>query len=142
MNERGQYFEGYDLLIAIIFAFAVLGIILGVITELDKLRQSVCERRFVEGLQSAVNSPDGSVIKVASCTFPELTITPRSLAVQSTVSEQCFEIQGLNSSAQIIQNNSIQIKQSFEQSAYFKCSPSTMAECDISCIVSFGLELK
>ncbi|MFH0715007.1 MAG: hypothetical protein V1847_04385 [Candidatus Diapherotrites archaeon] len=140
---RGQYFEGYDLLIAVIFAALVLGIIIGVVTELDKHKGTVSMRLFVQGLQSAVNSPDGTVVKVEHVVFPKLSFSTSFLAgQQSTVPAECFTLQGLSHSGQTIRPDTISILQSFEQTVFMKCQQETGGNCDISCIVSFGQDLQ
>ena len=57
-SERAQEFEPFRMLIAAVFALAVLVIIIGAVNYFEGLRLDVSKQRFLDGLNNAVKQPN------------------------------------------------------------------------------------
>ena len=61
MNQRGQEFETFNVLIGAVLALAILVIIISLINYLDDIKITSSKQAIEQKLKSAAQSPDGSV---------------------------------------------------------------------------------
>lgn len=144
LNERGQEFAPFELFIGAIMALLILVIILGVVSYLNDLRFQASFEQFVQGFQSASNSPNGDIVKVENIAFSERTISSRYLSEQSQIVEECISFQSIEDSDIQTTNSSVSILKELETTVFIQCLTSSLygkSSCNISCLVSFGKDI-
>ncbi len=145
MNEKGQEFSGFRLLVEAVMVVFILSIILVTVSQLDAIRQQVSERRLFEGFQKAVRSPDGSIILeenivlVTGSAFTRRTFS--ALAID--ILPECVAIEASDSTAfSTSGSTAIEITTLVQTNIYYQCVTQYGKDCKICCTVSFGEELE
>ena len=69
LNEKGQAFEAYRVLIAMVISLAILVIILSAVSYFDELRKKVSTDTVYSSWKSAVDSPNGKVVEARNLYF-------------------------------------------------------------------------
>ena len=150
MNARGQAFEAYRLLIAMVIALAVLIIILSAISYFDELRKKVSQDTLYSSFKSALDSPNGKIIKTTSLVFSTgVTYSRVQFAKPNNLDPECiqldasketgFELHVENASAPYVK-----VVQAVQGNVYFQCRtdnfiiPPGPSDCFVYCLLSFG----
>ena len=148
MNQRGQEGASFRLLIDAVLVVLILGIIIGVIGQMDHWRWQVSERRLIEGFYKSTNSPDGSVIMEKGIVLKEgaMYSTGTFAASVADVSQECIELDSSDSAAFSLSSDSLvlEVRSLVETNVYYKCVYGKEIgedECGLYCIVSFGKDL-
>ena len=143
MNSRGQEFAGFKLLIGAITSLLILVIIVGIITHIESLKFEISEKQLYEGLNAAVQTPDGTQIVRKDLTLQQGSLYSASaLATISGLPEACISISSSRSGGFEISGTDkiMKIKTNLVADIYYKCTKSDPV-CDISCEISFGEEI-
>ena len=62
MNNNGQGFDVFRLLIGAIIGLAILVIIISIINYVENVKYGVSQREFYNGLVNATHTPNGEVV--------------------------------------------------------------------------------
>jgi hypothetical protein len=149
MNQSGQAFEAYRVLIAMVIALAVLLIILSAVTYFDKLREKVSLDTLYSSWKSAVDSPNGKVILARELFFPKGTVfNRRQFAVQVNLEETCVVLDGEKSAGFALDDSDIEHPRvtavnSVVGNVYMQCETTNdtipgFGNCYAYCLLSFG----
>ncbi|MBN2067751.1 MAG: hypothetical protein JW744_04750 [Candidatus Diapherotrites archaeon] len=145
LNKKGQEFSGFRLLVEAVMVVLIMVIIFAILTHIESIRHDVSKRKLFDGFKKAFDAPDGSVI------FEEnLVLTANSAytagAFANTVtgiSPECIEFRAIESPAFLVGESSIEIGQQVETDVYYSCQRQYEGgECPITCIISFGRDLR
>ena len=153
LNQKGQAFEAYRLLIAMVIALAVLVIILSAVAYFDDLRRKVSQDTLYSSFKSAVDSPNSKVVKATSLAFVSgSTYSRTQFARQTSLEDECIQLDGDKSSGFDLDDSDplhpfIRVASSIQGSMYFQCDTSNFIippgpdSCFVYCIISFGKAL-
>ena len=153
MNFRGQYFDVFKLLIAVIMALALLLIILNSVNYFTSLSISISETRIIDGLKNAVKAPDvvnkenPLIIKEAS--LGSKTWHANELARLIGLNKDCFSFDARigNGSAFKLENESdglfrrLVVSKDLVSNIFIYCllnNSRTASVCPITCKIGFG----
>ena len=149
-SARGQAFEAYRLLIAMVLALAVLLIILSAISYFDSLRQKVSQDTMYSSWKSAVDSPNGKIIRASNLYFTAETRFSRvQFAKQVGLDSSCVQFDaepdvGFELNDEDIDNPFVLVSQNVGGVVYFQCRadnfiiPLGDSSCLSYCLISFG----
>ncbi len=147
LNQRGQEFEPFRLLIAAVFALVVLMIIVGAINYFESLEWEISMQRLNKTIESAAQTPNGIVVVARGLRFREgTTINALQVAKITGVERECIEFTAYDFSAFRVSDNSksIHFEKTISTNVFVQCGknlteygvcPST---CDFCCLISFG----
>lgn len=150
MNQRGQAFEAYRLLIAMVIALAVLVIILSAVAYFDDLRRKVSQDTLYASFKSAVDSPNGKVVQASGLAFTKDTSYSRTqFARQSNLDEACIQLDAENDFGFLLNENTpdkpfVRVTSTIQGSVFFQCQTSNFIippgpdNCFVYCLISFG----
>lgn len=150
MNQKGQAFEAYRMLIAMVLALAVLLIILSAISYFDALRQKVSLDTLYSSWKSAVDSPNGKIIRASNLSFTQETRFSRvQFAKQVGLEPECLQFDassdtGFQLNDEGGENQYVRVTQNLIGSVYFQCradnyiNPPGPSSCLAYCTISFG----
>ncbi|MBU1120387.1 MAG: hypothetical protein ABIE23_04945 [archaeon] len=147
MNSKGQEFAPFKLLISVIIALAILFIILGIIDHFEKINNELSIKRIVDGVGSAVKTPDGSVITVKDVTLSKnQSFNSMFLASQINFKEECISFDAYQSNSIEISNSNkkITFNSTIRTTVFAMCNSAGLSlfdcdsSCDYCCVVSFG----
>jgi len=145
MNEAGQEFSGFRLLIEAAMVVLILVIIFSILSHLDNIRRDVSEKRLYEGFEKAAAAPDGSVIFEKGLVLGEgKGYSTRAFAKRVTdIEAECIEIRAGKSSAFSLEESSrIMVNSQVTADVYYKCNRTyDGADCHVLCTISFGEDL-
>ena len=149
LNERGQAFAVYRLLIGAILAIMIMFFISGIYIYFEEQKAIVSERGMQSAIRNAVSSPNGDVIVAENLTFRQGTVYSRGgFAHIAAIPESCIEIsQARSVSAVEASEDEISIRKQIMLDVYVKCN---LEECDgddetrddVICEISFGEKLE
>jgi len=148
MNQRGQQFEVFKLLIAVIMALAILMIILNSLGYFNSLSVSISQTRIVEGIKNAMKAPDVVSAKnpliVKKVTLNKKTWTKFEISQATGLKESCISFQarqGPGSAFSLNSNLDLVVSQDLVSDVYVYCNSasSSSGSCKIKCTLSFGL---
>lgn len=149
-DQKGQAFEAYRVLIAMVIALAVLLIILSTITYFDKLREKVSLETLYSSWKSAVDSPNGKVILSRELFFPEESRFGRTqFAKQVSLDEACIQFDAEKSTGFILNDSDVDnpyvtVPSPVVGNVYMQCqidnfiTPPGPTTCYAFCLISFG----
>ena len=142
MDERGQYFEGFRLIVEAIMALAILAIIVGAISYFEQLRIDVGVGQLEQGFFDAFEASDGSVIKKSGLEIPQMEISSAYFAKQVNLGLECveFDSSGISNYSIFPGRHGIKINNLTKTDVFFKCQRDTLG-CDSHCTISFGKKL-
>ena len=144
MNSKGQYFEGYELLIGAIMALLILVIIFGFLSQLRVYQEQASLTAYFDGVKSAVSSPNGEIFQIKSVMLPAGTYNGTALEKQTTLKAECFSFQAPEwSNLHLNDLGDVEIVQSSEIAVFAKCvlADDYGSGCKESCLISFGKEI-
>src|SRR3989344_1411113 len=134
LNERGQAFDAYRLLICGIMGLAVLLIILGAINYFEGLRVDVSRQRFFDGLGNAVNQPNGELLEMSGLYFAKgERFSSLSLAKQTGIEEQCLEFIDNGGLSFDVEPGLVKVNDYILADVEAKCSTNQIASCASGC---------
>ncbi len=154
MNSHGQAFEAYRVLIAVVLALAVLLIILSAISYFDALRQKVSTDTLYSSWKSAVDSPNGKVIRASNLSFTQDTRFSRGqFAKQVGLEEDCIQLDADPDTGYALDDSDpshpfVRVSRSIIGNIYMQCDaqnfiiPPGPASCYAFCLISFGKEIQ
>ncbi len=150
LNQHGQAFEAYRLLIAMVIALAVLIIILSAISYFDELRKRVSQDTLYSSFKSAIDSPNGKIVKTTNLVFPSGSrYTRTQFARPNNLEEECIQLDASKDTGFELHDEDasapyVNVAQSIQGSAYFQCRtdnfiiPPGPDTCFVYCLISFG----
>lgn len=143
LNDSGQGFSVFRLLISAIMGLMILLIILAVSDYFYQVRLNLGYNRIIEGFNTAANKPDGTVVKVADTELPAGTVlASKSISVGTGISQDCIILTGEHSSFfSFPSDRAATIDHTVTVSVYIKCETS-MEGCDVYCTVSLNKKLQ
>jgi hypothetical protein len=150
LNEKGQEFIGFRLMIGVIIAFFILVIIMSALSYFEGLKTQIVQDVMHSGINSAKSSPNGMVVKKPNVAFKPAVFTQRYFSVISGLPQECIELQGRDDGIVYVQNNGreLVIEKDLSDNLYFRCVTCThedafnsdCEECEINCFVSIGVD--
>ncbi len=144
MNQKGQEFESYRLLIGIIMALFILGIITGAITYFEQLRLDISEQRLTDGFHNAIENlapedfENSSPIVIDDLLLEEGFYNTAFFTQNTIISKECLSFQSENIANFDVKTNGIEVKKRILSDIYLLCHLSSDSDCSEQCIVSFG----
>ena len=141
MDEKGQSFAVFKLLIGAILAMMILIIIYGAISYLDTLKLIIDQQRFFATLKDATSQPNGRVIVAGNIYFNNTIYTRKTLSEQMGMDNaDCIELDALTNEIFVLEDDYISIERKYSTNVYVKCEASGAypAECGFGCFISFG----
>lgn len=150
IGERGQAFEAYRVLIAMIIALAVLLIILSAVAYFDELRKKVSTDTVYSSFKSAVDSPNGRVVEARNLYFTQDTrFNRRQFAVQVGLDDECLMLDAEKTAGYELVDSDpehpyVQSLSNLVGVVYFQCQTDNFvnapadATCYAFCLLSFG----
>ncbi len=144
-GERGQSFEAFRVLIAMVIALAVLVIILGVIGYFDLVRQKVSYDTLYSSWKSAVDSPNNEVVPVKGLFFTKGTrFSKTQFSRQVSLDNECMAFEADTSIGYSFEGEAIEVTSSILGSIYMQCNIDNTvgavgnSSCFVYCLISFG----
>lgn len=151
-NNQGQAFDVFRLLIGAAIGLAILIIIISIINYLETWKIDVSKKLLAEGLDNAVQTPNGEVVVRKNLTFQKGQVfSAKGLASSAGIEEECIELQSSSMSAFSLQGGQfLELRSGILSNVFYQCfqsCPPTVQSCPPTdcrpyCIVSFGKELK
>ncbi len=95
VNEKGQAFDAFNLLIGAVVALTILVIILSAISYFDNKKLEVSQQKLSEGFRGAVKQPNGAPLGVNSILLAAgARISSLSVSREMGIAEECigFEV--------------------------------------------------
>ena len=150
LNEKGQEFIGFRLMIGMFIAFFILVIILASLSYFEGLKVQIVSDAMHSGINSAKSSPNGKVIRKPEIAFKSTVFTKRYFSAISGVSEDCIELIGREDDIIFVaqEGKHLVVGQDLTENAYFRCVTcgheeafnSDCEECEVNCWVSIGVD--
>lgn len=150
INQKGQAFESFRLLIAMVIALAVLMIIVSAINYFDALRQKVSFDTLNASWQSAVDSPNGKVVRASNLSFTLDTRFSRTqFAKQAGLDPACLQFDAEKAGGFQLDDSDpehpyVYTTGSIVGTIFMSCQnenfiiPPGPDSCFVYCLVSFG----
>lgn len=150
MGQKGQAFEAYRVLIAMVLALAVLLIIVSTVTYFDKLREKVSLETLYSSWKSAVDAPNGKVILARDLFFPQGTRFSRTqFSKQVSLDEACLQFDAEKAAGFVLNDSDLDnpyvtLPSSVVGNVYMSCQttnfiiPPGPTNCFAYCLLSFG----
>ena len=148
LNHSGQGGEVFRFLIGAILALAILVIIIGIIAYLERWRIDVSNKYLYEGLNNAVQTPNGETVIRKKLTFAKGTMfTSGGFAHVAGLSPKCVTLLARKSANMTLEDNAALHTQTLKlhtnavMDVYFRCVKSDDDACQpsgTSCEISFG----
>ena len=149
LNQKGQAFAGYRLIISAFIAFFILLIIIGAINYFESLRTRTTHESLYTGLNAAKEAPNGLSVKKSNVFFSSgSAYTKYFFSAQSGLPEDCIELMAFETQAiDVSPGGALTFNNAITVNVYFRCFLKNIAEaqgiyndCDIYCQVSLGDE--
>ncbi|MFH1751629.1 MAG: hypothetical protein ABH821_01675 [archaeon] len=144
LNERGQVFAVYRLLIGSILAIAILSIILGALGYFESQKVDIGVRRIYDGVKQASQAPDlgsgndsDAVLVLDDVIISEGGFTSRSLAQYAKLGDTCVTFGAVDFASIELESDGIFFNESISIDVYIKCALKDTA-CPVECWVNFG----
>ncbi|MFH1587118.1 MAG: hypothetical protein ABID38_04635 [Candidatus Diapherotrites archaeon] len=148
MDERGQAFAVFKLLIGAILAMMILIIILGAISYLDQLKIDISKERFYAALIDATNQPNGQILIVSDIYFDNTSYSRSALGAKMGIDGDCLELDSIENEIFVLHSESVEITRRHLTDVYMVCEPvddsdfgSYPDECGFGCFISFAKEI-
>ena len=92
VNQEGQGFEVFDLLIGAILALAILVIIFSIVNYLEGIKVDSSIQAMEQKLKNAAQSPDGSVFVSENIVIPkDFSFNSKAVSRILNINEECVE---------------------------------------------------
>lgn len=142
LNQKGQAFSAFQLLIGAVLALAVLAIIVSTIVYFDSLRLQVTSDKLNNGWLSAVNAPNAGIIRVDSVTLVGGSIfTKKQFAERAGMEPECITFDSTDTVFEF-NDTSVKLKQTIQANVYIQCLSEGDVTCPIECMISFDKPLE
>jgi hypothetical protein len=145
MNEKGQAFTLYKMLISVIFVFLVLVIIITSISYFENLRLDVSKQRVFKAMEQAVKQPNGDVLKVEKVSLGAGTIfTARLLGDVSGADAECLTFDAIAHPAINLRSTSVATEEALSVPVYIRCTAERSEcylGCEVCCTFSVGKDI-
>lgn len=148
VNESGQGFSVFRLLIGAIMGLMILLIILGITNYFEQMRLNLGVQKVNQSFLTAANKHNGTVIKLENVELPAGTeFSSLSFSNGSGVEKNCIRITGMET-PDIVYSSiasggySVKIGHYAMLSIYFRCETSATADCEVYCTVSLNKKLE
>ncbi|MFH0970405.1 MAG: hypothetical protein V1776_03010 [Candidatus Diapherotrites archaeon] len=150
MNNKGQAFEAYRVLIAMVISLAILTIILSAVTYFDTLREKVSIDTLYSSWKSAVDSPNGKVVLAKDLYFTsQTTFGKRQFALQAGLDEACIGFDAEKAAGFILNDANpdkpvVTLTRGVVGNVYMECQTENFLlepappDCYAYCLISFG----
>lgn len=149
INQKGQAFEAYRLLIAMVIALAVLVIILSAVAYFDDLRKRVSQDTMYTSFKSAVDSPNGKIVQASDLAFTSgTTFSRRQFSLKAGVEEDCILLDAENDFGFRLNDDNpdapfVSVPATIQGSVFFQCQTENFIlspndACYVYCLISFG----
>ena len=138
LNQRGQAFEAYKLLIGAILALLILLIILGAIQQLRGLEDKISHNKLVQAAQSARKQPNGQVLKVEDIVLKEGGYTNESFAEKMNLDPTCISLDSYGHAFAGSPPESVLVNYRVLASVFFRCEVANTQDCEVECEIKFG----
>ncbi|HLC92714.1 MAG TPA: hypothetical protein VJH23_03330 [archaeon] len=139
IDERGQAFEPFKMLIGAIMALTVLLIIIGAIQYFENLRLDVSKQRFIEGISNAVRQPNGNLLVVDSLQFQRgQAFSSSGLGKNVGIDGECITFPQNSSGSIKTSGKTVEFTEGQQVDAYIKCDANPSAQCTVGCEISFN----
>ena len=139
LNQFGQEFSVFRMLIAFVMGVAILLIILTAVEQFDEYKYSISKKRMYEGFHSAVQSPNGDVIVRDDLRFRiGDMLTAGGFASQESLDPGCVVSVNAPETTSTTNPNSSSVKflQSISTELFFRCIRSSSPPCRVQCEIS------
>lgn len=141
-DNRGQEFEPFRLLISAVVALMVLVIIVSTINYFQKLRVDASIEKLRTGFSSAVNAPNGQIVRVDELFFQKgASFIPRNFAVQYGLADECITLETNPGTGFLESGNAIHVPENVQATVYLQCFSTQTPECHVQCAIGFAKEL-
>ncbi len=141
IEERGQAFDAYRLLIGAVMGMLILVIIVSAITYFEDLRLEVSKQRFYDGLDNAVAQPNGEKLFVDSLVLKEgERFSSSQLASYMGLEDECVLFGDSGSGAFSGDDELVVVETYVLASMNIVCETnfdSPSCSCDVCCTISF-----
>lgn len=137
------YFWPFRLLIATIFALAMLTIIISAIEYFKTVERSTSYERFENGFKNALyaasSDPSYGLAKEKNITIVGI-ITAGQFSDKYKIPSECIELQAISGTLIKLSENkrSAVIEKEITIDVYFQCIRYNVGDCEIKCYISFG----
>ena len=151
MNERGQEFSGFRLLIDAILVLLILVIIIGVLGWVQSEQDRVSSIRLSEGFDTALNSPNGKTVFERDINLKEGAVySSRSFAdPRPGIKKECVKIYSADTSGFVVDptNRQVRVTTKLQVDVYYRCWRDVGTgvcedDCELCCEISFGKEFE
>jgi len=160
MNQKGQEFEVFNILVGAVLALAILVIIISIITYFEQIKLDSSIQSIQQKLTNAAQSPDGSVFVSKDVIIPaDYSFNSKQFSLILNIDEECIEFDFPHDLTSIyypnspernviafnkrIQTNFFVVCQSRNDGVLYFSDYSLMqcpASCDeFCCLASFGI---
>lgn len=142
MNQKGQAFAGYRLLIGAILGLMILVIIVAGITAVEQIKYEISNQRLFSMAQTAPKNPSTDVLIVENLSLKEGTaFSKETFSEQMGIPGDCITfdvapLPSINHSGKVIV-----FEKTVEIDVYFVCetvSPLCDGTSDVECTIYFG----
>ncbi len=148
MDERGQAFAVFKLLIGSILAMMILIIIFGAITYLDQIKIDISKERFYAALIDATNQPNGQILIVSDIYLDSTRYSRNALGAKMGIEGECIELDSIENEIFMLRSESVEITRRQLTDVYIVCEPVDDSDfgnypdsCGFGCFISFAKEL-
>jgi len=150
VNNRGQAFSAYRLLIGAIMGLAIMVMIVATIHFFEQKSTDIDWRIFIDGFESASELKDGSVIVEKSLSLGVgQSVNSRGLSELVAMGEQCISFDANERLGFKLGENSKSVYSANPVSVdvYYRCALQQLdsdcpEECIQCCLISFGKEIE
>ena len=136
LNQRGQAFASYRLLIGAIMALLILAIIVGAITYLRTLESDISAQKLAQGVANAVKQPNGRILKLNDLALAQGGYSANVFSRAMNLDEECVYVDAVGSTFEST-GDAVIVKHRTKASVYARCDIGSGA-CEIQCEVRFG----
>lgn len=140
------YFWPFRLLIAVIFALAMLTIIISVINYFHEMQLRASQERFINGFKNALaaftsNAQYGKA-KEQNLVLPPGLYAAGTFAEIYKFPSDCIEFQAPRGTIVELSSDkkSVKLNKEFVVDVYYQCMLTNSGDCEIKCYISFGKE--
>ncbi len=144
MNQSGQGFSGFRLLIDAILVLMILVIIIGIIGWIDGMKVAISQEKFEAGFDKAINAPTGQTIIEKNISFLGDSVFKTSAFAKAGVGPDCISFDALDIEAIEISSNKrfVEIKSALNLDVFYKCERQYDEECEMLCEISLGKDFE
>ncbi len=150
MNQKGQAFEAYRVLIAMVISLAILVIIVSAISYFDKLREKVSLDTIYSSWKSAADAPNGRVVLAKELYFTkDSRFGQRQFAQRAGLDEACISLDAETSAGFTLNDDDpdnpfVIVTSTTVGNVYMQCQTTNFLStnapdtCSEYCLISFG----